>query len=214
MSKYNEMPFLRLLLMNEAGIKVDGCNDSDLKPAFERNRKKLFVHDSADKGGATLCGITHKTFVAATKEQDYDHFLKMSYERWSSICTRLYWDKMQCSQYGCLPIALMAADYAFNSGTARAGKSLQACLNELNEMLDYRFGEALIVDGIVGAKTLAMVQKLPDRLVPLFLLMMRNDRLAFVRDAVRKGGIHAKYESGLRNRIRRTFVYALHNEST
>ena len=203
------MPFLRLLLMNEAGIKVDGCNDSDLKPAFEQNRKKLFVHDPADKGGATFCGITYKTFVAATKDQDYDHFLRMSYERWSWICTRQYWDKLRCSEMDSLPIALMVADYAFNSGVQRAAMKLQETLNTFNFLLDYKLGKPLFVDGVIGPKTLEMVQALDKRAQSAMVMSQHYMRRLFIQEAVKKGGINTKFENGLLNRVERTTAYAL-----
>ena len=203
------MPFLRLLLENEAGIKVDGCNDSDLKPAFERSRKRLFVHDPFDKGGATLCGITHKTFVAATKDQDYDHFLKMSYERWSWICTRQYWDKLRCQEMDSLPIALMVADYAFNSGVQQASKSLQSALNSFNIMLDFRLGKPLYEDGVIGPKTLAMVQALDKRSESAMVMSQHYMRRLFIQEAVKKGGINKYFEKGLLNRVERTTAYAL-----
>ena len=203
------MPFLRLLLENEAGIKVDGCNDSDLKPAFEQNRKKLFVHDPADKGGATLCGVTHKTFVAATKDHDYDHFLKMSYERWSWICTRQYWDKLRCSEMDSLPIALMVADFAFNSGVQQASKSLQSALNSFNIMLDFQLGKPLYEDGVIGNKTLAMIQTLNKSAQSALVMSQHYMRRLFIQAAVKNGGINKKFENGLLKRVERTTAYAL-----
>ena len=209
MSKYNEMPWLRLLLENEAGIKVDGCNDSDMKPAYERNRTKMFVHDKDDNGGATMCGVTFKTFAAATKDNDYDHFLKMSYERWSWIATRMYWDKLKCSQYDCLPLAIAVADYGFNSGVTRAAKALQKELNDLNEAWDFKFGKPLYVDGIIGEKTLAMLQKLPSLMLAVLFDSCIQNRKVFVCGAVKDGTINKKFEKGLLNRIRRTYAYGL-----
>lgn len=209
MSLYNEMPFLRLLLLNEAGIKTSGCNDSDLKPAFEKNRKKMFVNDPDDKGGATLCGVTWKTFCRATKDNDYDHFLKMSYERWSWICTTRFWNKLRAMELNSVEIAVALCDYAFNSGEQTAVKSLQWSLNTLNRELDYKLGTPLFQDGVLGAKTLAMTQKLYGKEKYNVLYMMQHQRLIFVLDCVQKGRINAKFSNGLFNRILNTTRYVL-----
>lgn len=209
MSKYNEMPFLRLLLKNEAGIDAPGCNDSDLKPAYERNRKRLFVNDKDDKGGATMCGVTWRTFCRLTKDNDYDHFLQMSYERWCWICTRCYWDKLRASEMNSVQLAVAVCDYAFNSGEARAVHSLQEALNELNVRMDYRLGKPLFQDGVLGEKTLAMIQKLSRKEQLVVLYALQHKRTMFVQQCVAHGKISSKFLHGLMARICWTGIYSL-----
>lgn len=203
--KYNEMPLLRWLLQAEGGVQAAGCNDSELKPLFEKNRTKMFSNDPKDKGGATLCGVTYHTFVAATHDDDYDHFLRMSYERWAHIVEYQYWLPLHAQEFDSLPLALVTADYAFNSGVKTAARKLQNAVNSVNEWHGLEFGRLLITDGIVGKKTLSVVQAMP-RTTKLcvcgVLTMMRRD---FIRDAVAKGGIDKKFERGLIRRCEQAF---------
>lgn len=200
--KYNEMPLLRWLLLCEGGVQVEGCNDADLKPAFEKNRKKMFSNDPSDKGGATMCGVTYKTFVRATKDDDYDHFYKMSYERWAGIVERLYWVPLQCQAYDSLPLALVVADFAFNSGERTAVKMLQNALNAVNFAHGLAWGKTLIVDGVMGKKTLGMVQAMPRNIKLVLAGLLTAYRVEFLKKCCNAGTIAQKFEAGLINRAR------------
>lgn len=206
--KYNEMPLLRWLLRAEGGVVAEGCNDCDLKPLFEKYRKKMFSNDPKDKGGATLCGVTYHTFVAATHDEEYDHFLHMSYERWANIVERHYWAPLKAQAFGSLPLALVTADFGFNSGVKTAVRKLQEALNVVNEWHGLEYGNLLICDGVVGPKTLKVVQampRFPQFTVACYLTFLRCD---FIRAAVASGGIDKKFEKGLIHRCEEVFIEA------
>lgn len=207
--KYNEMPLLRWLLRAEGGVSAEGCNDCDLKPLFEKNRKKMFSNDPKDKGGATLCGVTYHTFVAATHDEEYDHFLRMSYERWANIVERHYWLPLHAQEFDSLPLALVTADFGINSGVKTAVRKLQDALNTANKLYELEFGNLLICDGVVGPKTLKVVQSMPRFIkvtVACHLTFLRRD---FIRAAVASGGIDKKFEKGLIRRCEMAFLEAL-----
>ena len=209
MENYNELPFLRLLMENEGGVRVDNGSNVDMKLAFDSNRKKMYADDPDDRGGATMCGVTLATYKAMYKDGNKEHLRNMSYERWSIICQIGYWDKLGCAQYDSLPLALTVADYGFNSGVKRAATALQLALNELNEMLAWKMGKPLVIDGVVGPKTIAQVQMLTKPMQAFVCARLHDARAEFIKEAVRKGNIHVKFLTGLMNRIRRTTAYAL-----
>lgn len=61
-----------------------------------------------------------------------------------------YWDKLNASLINNQSIAEIIVDHAVNAGPGRAGKMIQTVLNS-------QFGYKLIVDGIVGKKSIEVI---------------------------------------------------------
>ena len=108
-----------------------------------------YVNDPLDPGGATAFGITQHTYdrwrsdhgLASSPVRDIKYPAEVQ-----SIYNRLYWREADCDRFNdSRPrLALVHFDWAFNGGTSRAHRYLQAVVGAT-------------VDGIIGPKTLAAV---------------------------------------------------------
>jgi lysozyme family protein len=124
-----------------------------------------YADHPADPGGATNMGITRRTLAGWRKVSPWWNLPKAEVQRLTRaeaarIYRALYWDLCRAGQ---LPAGLDLAvfDYAVNSGTSRAIRTLQAALG-------------VKVDGLIGPLTLgaaaradaaAMINALCDRRV-------------------------------------------------
>lgn len=209
--------FLAFLLRYEGGIMSDKyCS---LQEAFCTERKKAFANDPADRGGATLCGITLTTYKRYLTEfygrADADRatpleLRQISYFDWKNIVCRYYWDALRCGEMVWPGVALCVADFGFNSGTDRAARMLQQLLNTLAAQMGMPF-EPLAVDGLVGPATIGFIRKWISTRTRANVLceMLCDQRAQFVERAVALGAINAKFGKGLNNRIRALRYLAL-----
>lgn len=103
-----------------------------------------------DKGGATMCGITLKTFTewrtsqglpVPTKQDLHD----ISDEEWMRIMRIKYWNRLRADRIESQAVVNMAVDWCWCSGSP----SIRA-LQRLS---------GTTVDGIVGPKTIAAVNR-------------------------------------------------------
>lgn len=103
-----------------------------------------YVNDPDDPGGETKYGISKRAYP------DLD-IKNLTVEQAKEIYFYDYWVKGMCDG---LPagVDLMHFDFCVNGGVKRAGMVLQETLNEF-------FNEKLVVDGVVGPKTLLAVSK-------------------------------------------------------
>ena len=215
-------PFLRVLLKLEGGIQL--TDQKSLIEQFDDNRERMFSDDPDDRGGATLCGVTlttlnewaHKVFGQSTTFTKED-LQNLTFYNWVEVVKVLFWKRLCCDQYFGRPhLALVVADYGFNSGVTRAAKCLQSVLNEINNTLEvyktkrlcedgvYRVElNQIEVDGIVGKQTLTAIQKVlrhvnvEEQAVHLICERRRD----FIKRCVERGTIHEKYMRGLLKRV-------------
>lgn len=104
-----------------------------------------FVNHPSDPGGMTNLGVTKATWEEWLGHPvDEKAMRALTPEMVGPMYKRRYWDKAGCND---LPdgIDYFVFDTAVNSGTGRAIKLLQACVNA-------------DVDGVLGPKTLAAVK--------------------------------------------------------
>ena len=102
-----------------------------------------FVNDPADKGGATMCGVTLSTYRQYYGSHlTVDDLKHISDVEWCHIMQTGYWDKIKGNQINNQYIAQLCADWCVNSGVKTAVRKIQEVLH-------------LDVDGLVGQKTLA-----------------------------------------------------------
>jgi len=117
---------------------------------FDQAFDKLMGHEGAysdhpaDKGGATMYGIT----VAVARAQGYQgdmRMLPMAFAK--GVYKRAYWDVCRCDD---LPEAVRfdVFDAAVNSGGAQAAKWLQRALK-------------VVDDGVIGPQTIAAANASP-----------------------------------------------------
>jgi lysozyme family protein len=114
-----------------------------------------YSNDAADKGGATNYGITASTLESAkTKGWVPSNVtirsLKLDHAK--TIYKKGYWDVVKADNLP-HPLDLIVFDMAVNHGPNTAVKILQQSLNSI-----LKAGNSLVVDGIIGPKTLAAVK--------------------------------------------------------
>ena len=119
--------------------------DPNFEIAFELVIKKEggYVNDPHDKGGETKYGISKKAYPNLDIKN-------LTLQQAKQIYYKDYWLKSKADKMPAR-LALIHFDTAVNTGVKNAGKLLQRALNKQ--------GFNLIVDGIVGNKTLDAVKK-------------------------------------------------------
>lgn len=76
---------------------------------------------------------------------------KLSRDEAEKIYRAWYWDAMRASDYSDQEVANLVVDHGVNRGPGNAAKLLQSTLNIL--------GEDLVVDGAIGPKTIAAINR-------------------------------------------------------
>lgn len=111
---------------------------------------------------------------------------------WDLIFKVGYWDAVGGDNIAYQPVADLLADYAWGSGPGTAIRAVQGVLNE-------RFGAGLVVDGAIGPKTLAAINKANG---PQLFEALFAEREAFLRSiAARDPQFGAPNLQGWLNRI-------------
>ena len=127
-----------------------------------------YTNDPDDKGGATKYGITVRTLTAIRFDVDGDGDVtendvkSLTYSQAKDILKRKYWDVIQADSIESERIAIKLFDCAVNMGPARATRIAQEALNDL------RYG--LVVDGLMGPKTLSALNGSDEDVFFLFLV--------------------------------------------
>ena len=116
-----------------------------------------YVNNKDDKGGETNYGITAATLESAkTKGWVSDNVsiknLKLSHAK--VIYKNGYWNAVKADDLP-YPLDLIMFDMAINHGVNQAIKLLQKTLNSMS-------GFNLVVDGIIGQKTMTAIDKLTN----------------------------------------------------
>lgn len=133
------------------------------------------VDDKNDSGGETKYGISKKAYPKLD-------IANLTIEQAKDIYYQDYWKRCKCDY---LPDALSVAvfDYAVNSGTIKAIKSLQMALG-------------VTVDGIIGNQTIGAANRVP--LAPV-VESIHSERINFLRSLKN----WKRYGNGWGNRVNR-----------
>ena len=143
-----------------------------------------YVNHPNDPGGATNKGITLKTFRRFIKPNGTVADLKaLTTEQAVIVYKRNYWDAVLADL---LPIGVdyTVADFAVNSGPARAVKVLQKVVG-------------VTQDGQIGPATLKAVKSKDAKWV---IKMVNAERLAFMK-RIRGGKLWATFGKGWQRRV-------------
>ena len=215
-------PFLRVLLKLEGGLQL--TNNVSLMETFEDNRERMFSDDPDDRGGATLCGVTLNTLndwahkvIGPSTTYTKEELQELPFHVWLEVVKILFWKALRCDEYYGRPhLALAVADFGFNSGITRAARTLQAVLNEINDVNrsyqvrhlddDGIHRQVLIriaEDGIVGRETLTAIQKVLRHATAEEDAVNRicERRRDFINRCVERGTINEKFQRGLLKRV-------------
>ncbi len=116
-----------------------------------------YSNDPADKGGETNYGITTATLESAKAKgwvQSSVSIKNLKLNHAMVIYKNGYWNAVKADNLP-YPLDLIMFDMAVNHGVNTAIKLLQ---KTLNSMLDFN----LVVDGIIGQKTMTAIDKLTN----------------------------------------------------
>lgn len=148
-----------------------------------------WANDPTDMGGMTIKGITMETYksycLSKGKPQPTPEALRnISEQEWFDIFKAMYWDRWHADAISNQSVANILVDWVWASGSW--GIKIPQRLLGTTE------------DGIVGSKTLTLLQAQDSE---TFFNKIKEERLKFVDDIVRRKPEQAKFIKGWKNRI-------------
>lgn len=144
-----------------------------------------FVNDPLDRGGATNKGITIGTFRQFYgKDASVEQLKRITDAQWLHIFKSGYWDRWQADQIKNQSVANILVDWVWASGI-HGIKIPQRILG-------------VAVDGIVGSKTMAALN---SQNPAEFFFRIKDERIKFVEDIVRRNPTQGRFLKGWKNRI-------------
>lgn len=144
-----------------------------------------FVNDPLDRGGATNKGITIGTFRRFFgKDATVEQLKRITDDQWLHIFKSGYWDRWKADRIKNQSVADILVDWVWASGVYGI-KIPQRVLG-------------VVDDGVVGEKTLAALnEQNPEE----FFQRIREERIKFVEDIVRRNPTQGRFLKGWKNRI-------------
>lgn len=182
--------FLLFLLNAEAGVNIKSYAAPPVL-AFEEARKKGWSDDPRDAGGATMCGVTLKTFrswclVNRLPVPTKDILHGISFQNWRSVVKEFFWDLCKADKIYYQPIAYIIVDWVWASGPSVI-KHVQRLVG-------------VCPDGIVGSRTLAAINAANQR--DLFDAIKRK-RVEFIESCIKSRPANACFRKGWLARLDR-----------
>lgn len=146
------------------------------------NHEGGYVNDPVDPGGETKYGISKRTYP-------YLDIKNLTVDQAKDIYYRDWWKPLRCPEIKHDRIAQKHLDTSINVGPRNGVRILQRALCDV--------GEAVVVDGIIGPKTLAATNRTdPDKL----LAAMRYQQAQFYKRIINRNPELARFERGWMNR--------------
>lgn len=151
----------------------------------------------ADKGGATMYGVTQGTYTAWRKKKGrpQQSVAKITHEEARELYESEYWKAASCDKLP-WPISYMCFDAAVNSGASRGKKWVQE-------------GLGVSPDGAVGPATIAAAKKAVDEGDGKAILAIVDARATFLARLVQKSPSQAAFLLGWWRRTLRVLGRAL-----
>lgn len=186
--------FIPFIIAHEAGVK--SASSSNII-RFELSRENGYSDDPADPGGATMTGVTLKTYSAYCKAKGYPQPSKKAlrnipYSHWKDILKMYFWDFCHADEIGFYPLRWIIVDWVWASGPK--------ALNRIQRILK------VPADGIVGPKTIGAINSLPGDY--LFSLVMQS-RLAYIDEICRRNPALERFRKGWLARLSHITVSGL-----
>lgn len=177
------VPFI---IQFEAGVNPAGLTGEKL---FEKARKTGYANDPDDLGGATMVGVTIATYKEYCRKKGYpvptiERLRNMTYAQWLDILKTMFWDRWQADKIANQSIAEILVDWVWASG--KYGITIP------QQVL------GVPVDGIVGPKTLAALNKQNPA---QFFSRIVAERKAYIDRICASRPINNKYKRGWLNRL-------------
>jgi lysozyme family protein len=183
--------------------------DFDKAIKFINQNEGGYVNDPDDPGGATKFGISLRFLKTLGEYGDFDgdgdidvdDIKLMSQEDADGIYKRFWWDKYRYGLIKDQEVATKIFDFSINMGASRAHKISQESVNLLPNFFQSA-NLPLIVDGILGDKTLSEINKaMPERL----MVAIMTSAASFYRSLVVKNPTFKKYIDGWIKRAYRRY---------
>ena len=177
------VPFI---IQFEAGVTPAGLTGEKL---FEKARKTGYANDPDDLGGATMVGVTIATYKEYCRKKGYpvptiDRLRNMTYAQWLDILKTMFWDRWQADKIANQSVAEILVDWVWASG--KYGITIP------QQVL------GVTVDGVVGPKTLAALNKQNPA---QFFARIVAERKAYIDRICASRPVNNKYKRGWLNRL-------------
>ncbi|MDE6791783.1 MAG: peptidoglycan domain protein [Muribaculaceae bacterium] len=182
--------FLLFLLNAEAGVKIKSHDEIPLL-VFEKARKTGWSDDPRDLGGATMCGITLKTFSAwciANKLPlpTKDILRAITFQTWKAVVQDLFWLPYHADKIITPQIAYIITDWIWASGPAVI-KHVQRLVG-------------VAPDGIVGPHTIRAINSADQQRL---FFDIKQRRIQFINDICAARSANNVFRKGWINRLNR-----------
>lgn len=137
-----------------------------------------YVHDPADRGGATRCGVTQETYDKwrASMGLDPQPVAGITMPEIEKIYQLRYWLEARCSEMP-WPVSLAHFDAAVNHGPDRANHILQQALGV---MADGKIGP-ITLSATMRADPILLVREMLWERVEFYHMIAKGDQIKFLR---------------------------------
>jgi lysozyme family protein len=154
-------------------------------------REGGYVNDPTDRGKETNHGIT----VAVARDHGYTGPMKdMTWQQAVDIYHAGYWDTLNMDMIVDQKTAEELLDISVHCGWREAGKIIQQVLNFLNR--NQATWPDLVIDGIVGSKTLTILNALIETDKPRLYKAINGEQYVIYRTLWLKDPGQEKYTRG------------------
>lgn len=120
-----------------------------------------------DRGGITKYGISFKFLKSVNPKATREDIENLTKQQAKDLYKTYFWDKVKADKIKSYPIASQLFDIAVNSGVSCAVRLIQQACNYFNCNL--------IVDGIIGNKTINAINSLDEVLLNIMLYYYRYE---------------------------------------
>lgn len=177
---------IKHILRWECGVTAT-AGESD-EALYKRAAKRGVINDPHDPGGATMCGVTLKTYTEWCRRKGYpsptvERLGRMDYATWRNVLKDLFWSRCNADKIHNGSIALLLVDWCWVNGP--------------QAIRDAQTAFSLVADGIVGVKTLTALNSGDSRIV---FERLKAARLRSYAKIVERRPASKRYYNGWCNR--------------
>lgn len=178
--------FIPFIIAHEAGVK--SASSSNLV-RFQLARNYGYSDDPSDPGGATMIGVTLKTYEAYCRKKGFpipskNTLRNIPFAHWKDILKTFFWDSCRADEISFAPLAWIIVDWVWASGPK--------VISRVQRIL------GVAQDNIVGPKTITAINDAQPG--QLFDKVMEC-RIAFIEEICERNKALLKFRKGWLNRL-------------
>ncbi len=156
--------------------------------AYERAKAKGVITIKGDSGGPTLCGVTLATFQDWRRKRGMRRptqadLAGLEYQEWLAILKCMFWDPCMGDRIVNQSVANMIVDWRWVNGN--------------QAIRDAQTAFTLVADGIIGSKTLTVLNAQPTKIV---FMRLKYAREAAYRKIIERNPSKIRFYDGWINR--------------